>query len=247
MRSKHPNTKTTSLFVSILAIVTHVPFLPPLAFRIVVLFVENFGVKSLLPPRFLPLKNVVVLLLCTTEDCKNDAEDDITVNTLYVCVCVCVYIYILFLSLSLSLQLACTASLESVEKCVSGKEERKMEKEHVEDLFFFEIFFLFPPRKNTPPSPCPSFLPGKTREIKQHERTMSLSLASWYVCSVGQRNISVHALVLSFSHPLFFCVARFLFDCSRACCVRACNAHHPYPIVLFALSRAREQIKHDDG
>ena len=112
-------------------------------------------------------------------------------------------------------------------------------------LLFRDFFSLS--TTTPPPSPCPSFLPGKTREIKQHERTMSLSLASWYVCSVGQRNISVHALVLSFSHPLFFCVARFLFDCSRACCVRACNAHHPYPIVLFALSRAREQIKHDDG
>ena len=159
-----------------------------------------------------------------------------------VCVCVCIYIYILFLSLSLSLslQLACTASLESVEKCVSGKEERKMEKEHVEDLFFFEIFFLFPPRKNTPPSPCPSFLPGKTREIKQHERTMSLSLASWYVCSVGQRNISVHALVLSFSHPLFFCVARFLFDCSRACCVCACKTHIIHIPSYYSLFHVRE-------
>ena len=111
----------------------------------------------------------------------------------------------------------------------------------------FRDFFLSPHHhENTPPPLALHFYP-KTREIKQHERTMSLSLASWYVCSVGQRNISVHALVLSFSHPLFFCVARFLFDCSRACCVRACNAHHPYPIVLFALSRAREQIKHDDG
>ena len=234
MRSKHPNTKTTSLFVSILAIVTHVPFLPPLAFRIVVLFVENFGVKSLLPPRFLPLKNVVVLLLCTTEDCKNDAEDDITVNTLYVCVCV--YIYILFLSLSLSLFSSRARLLLRVLKNASHKRK----KEHVEDLFFFEIFFLFPPRKNTPPSPCPSFLPGKTREIKQHERTMSLSLASWYVCSVGQRNISVHALVLSFSHPLFFCVARFLFDCSRACCVCACKTHIIHIPSYYSLFHVRE-------
>jgi len=234
VRSKHPNTKTTSLFVSILAIVTHVPFLPPLAFRIVVLFVENFGVKSLLPPRFLPLKNVVVLLLCTTEDCKNDAEDDITVNTLYVCVCV--YIYILFLSLSLSLFSSRARLLLRVLKNASHKRK----KEHVEDLFFFEIFFLFPPRKNTPPSPCPSFLPGKTREIKQHERTMSLSLASWYVCSVGQRNISVHALVLSFSLPLFFCVARFLFDCSRACCVCACKTHILHIPSYYSLFHVRE-------
>ena len=131
--------------------------------------------------------------------------------------CVCIYIY----SSSLSLSLFSSRARLLLRVLKNASLERK--KEHVEDLFFFEIFFLFPPRKNTPPSPCPSFLPGKTREIKQHERTMSLSLASWYVCSVGQRNISVHALVLSFSHPLFFCVARFLFDCSRACCVRACK------------------------
>ncbi len=111
----------------------------------------------------------------------------------------------------------------------------------------FRDFFSLSTTKTRPPAGCGAVFAGTTRGGKQHERTMSLSLASWYVCSVGQRNISVHALVLSFSHPLFFCVARFLFDCSRACCVRACNAHHPYPIVLFALSRAREQIKHDDG
>ena len=156
-----------------------------------------------------------------------------------VCVCVCIYIYSSSLSLSLSLQLACTASLERLAYGL-GKQERKMEK-NTWKISFFEIFFSFH-HENTPP--VLHFYPVKGD--KQHERTMSLSRVR-YVCSVGQRNISVHALVLSFSHPLFFCVARFLFDCSRACCVRACNAHHPYPIVLFALSRAREQIKHDDG
>ena len=164
------------------------------------------------------------------------------------CVCVCIYIYSSSLSLSLSLFSSRARLLLRVLKNASLERKKGRWKKNTWKISSFSrFFFSFHHEKTPPPSPCPSFLPGKTREIKQHERTMSLSLASWYVCSVGQRNISVHALVLSFSHPLFFCVARFLFDCSRACCVRACNAHHPYPIVLFALSRAREQIKHDDG
>ena len=65
-----------------------------------------------------------------------------------VCVCVCVYIYTLplslSLSLSLSLQLACTASLESVEKCVSGKEERTRGR----SLLFRDFFSLSTTKKH---------------------------------------------------------------------------------------------------
>ena len=126
------------------------------------------------------------------------------------CVCVCIYIYILFLSLSLSLslQLACTASLESVEKCVSGKEERKMEKEHVEDLFFFEIFFLFPPRKNTPPLSLPFIF---TRENKGDKttRTNYVSLPRVLVrlfCWTAQHLCSC-TRTLFLSPSLFLCRA----------------------------------------
>ena len=123
---------------------------------------------------------------------------------------------------------------------VSHERKKGRWKKNTWKISSFSRFFSLspPPRKNTPPLAL-HFYP-KTREIKQHERTMSLSLASWYVCSVGQRNISVHALVLSFSHPLFFRVARFLFDCSRACCVRACKTHVIHIPSYYSLFYVRE-------
>ena len=155
------------------------------------------------------------------------------------CVCVCVYIYSSSLSLSLFSSRA-RLLLRVLKNASLERKKGRWKKNTWKISSFSRFFFSFHHEKTPPPSPCPSFLPGKTREIKQHERTMSLSLASWYVCSVGQRNISVHALVLSFSHPLFFCVARFLFDCSRACCVCACKTHIIHIPSYYSLFHVRE-------